>query len=312
MDDAVHSSTIPFPISGKHSELLLYGFIRSHFDLDLTPNDIIDLCIETYCVSYRNALNMMLSNNCCIGIYDFKLNSWRTAIYINHWDKTQRIMACYKEQDGETDRFVIIDFPCSWVIMQDPARFYVTESTLRHCSNVPTQNIDEWVIRNRSKRVNGDSTESQTVCIPRIKWNGSHRVYRQNRGSASVPFQDETDSDDSDDFVICNIWTPYIRTHTYYVVSCEWKEIFKNIESFENVKFASKYIWKWVICRSLHCICALFLHIPPLPFRGTKHFCCRPLHLFAFVCSLCFESFFSVLVLDVILLSLAWCWILFS
>merc|ERR1719195_1064763 len=171
MNESLRPSSTPFPVSGKHSELLLYGFIRSHFDLDLTPNDIIDLCLETYCVSYRNALDMMLSNNCCIGIYDFKLNSWRTAIYINHWDKTQRIMACYKEQDGETDRFVIIDFPCSWVIMQDPSRFYVTESTLRHCSNVPTQDIDEL------DDVDLRQSESQTVCIPRIKRNV------QNRGS---------------------------------------------------------------------------------------------------------------------------------
>merc|ERR1711972_917587 len=92
--------------------------------------------------SYKRALQMLLHGHCCVGLFDFSRSRWRTALYMNHWDSTERIMVGYKEQDGTSDRFRIIDFPVTWMVRDEPKRFHVSEVDLRRCSNVPAQNID--------------------------------------------------------------------------------------------------------------------------------------------------------------------------
>ena len=81
----------------------------------LASIDIIDLCEKWYFdptakevfhpqpfITYIDALDILLNKDCCFGVYDFKSKFWRAAVYMNHWDKNQRIMVRYI-QDEELD-----------------------------------------------------------------------------------------------------------------------------------------------------------------------------------------------------------------
>jgi len=189
----------------------MHGFIRSHFEIDAAPIDIVRVCLEQYCVSYKRALQTLLDGHCCVGLFDFSRNCWRTVMYMNHWDRTQRIMVGYKEQDGTSDRFRIIDFPVTWMIMDEPHRFHVSEVDLRHCSNVPAQSIDEWVTRSKQIGLDREMSLSLSLRVSQSTESSESSVSYNSETSESCGGQTDVETDveesesDGDDFIMCNV-----------------------------------------------------------------------------------------------------------
>ena len=147
-------------------KLLVYGFVRKYFDIEVTADDIINLCLDKYCVTYRRALDIFLNQSCCAGVYDHISNCWRTALYINHWEHKQRIMVAFKDNSEliAGGKYRMLDFPVL-SMKNDVSQFFVSETDLRHCSNVPTKKIDEWVKRNGNKLPN---VQNATICTSQI------------------------------------------------------------------------------------------------------------------------------------------------
>ena len=110
-------------------------------------------------ISYKQALEMLLDGHCCFGVYDTKIKLWRTVIYMNHWNRTEKIMVRFCDLNdnnrllaaNSVDKFMTIkNFPVN-IIMNDPKIFKTKERLLRDFSNVPQQKIDAWVKRQQTK-----------------------------------------------------------------------------------------------------------------------------------------------------------------
>eukprot|EP01084_Bolivina_argentea_P203352 347337_1 len=101
-------------------------------------------------VTYEEAVDMLLYRDRCFGLYHQKNKQWRTAVYIDKWDLKKRLKIRFTD-DANTkpsnvyDQFLNIIFPVNNIILNNNAKFNVTERILRDMSNLPKANIDEWV-----------------------------------------------------------------------------------------------------------------------------------------------------------------------
>ena len=114
-------------------------------------------------VSYEETLDVLLNGSCCIGVYDDKVKVWRSAIFMNKFDRTNRIMIRYglnqtdfldpsaptfmfnqwmTENSQMIDKFKTLRFPADYVRLEG---YHTTERDLRDMSNVPKENIDKWL-----------------------------------------------------------------------------------------------------------------------------------------------------------------------
>merc|ERR1712087_240365 len=147
-------------LTKRQAMLLVSGYIRNNFVINQVPNDIMDLFVEFFStnlgISYHNTLDILLNRECCIGVYDFKISRWRPAVYMNHWDKSKRIMVRYikdpnTKDPNTSDKFKTIkDFPVNY-IMEDGERFKASIQELKDQSNLTKDEIDGWAQRKKIK-----------------------------------------------------------------------------------------------------------------------------------------------------------------
>ena len=141
---------------------LLHGYIRQNYIDKELPNEIIELLfkwyhIDRYAIKYEQTLDLLLNYDCFVGVYDFKFNVWRSAIYLNKWDTSRAIMIRYMQNNKlshkmNLDIFATLKyFPINYVV-HDPVRFETTELDLRDYSNLPKENIDAWVKRKKENK----------------------------------------------------------------------------------------------------------------------------------------------------------------
>eukprot|EP01084_Bolivina_argentea_P139093 244727_1 len=144
------------PMSMERATFLVAGYIERNFDHDEyeIPQVIVELCNKFYFgdITYKQAMNIFLNTYLCAGVYDYKIKKWRTAVYVNHWNNTKRVMVTFVGNvDGvkDADKYSTIKlFPTTRVRI-DPVKFQVKERDLLDISNVPRANIKKWVLRNK-------------------------------------------------------------------------------------------------------------------------------------------------------------------
>eukprot|EP01083_Nonionella_stella_P272121 922557_1 len=142
--------------------LLIHGYIRNSFNIERMPTHVIDLFVgwlfANKVTTYEETLDVLLNEECCLRIYDFKIQRWRVAVYVNHWDHSKRIIIRFvpKAVDGikpdPAAFFTMKDFPVNYTQRVDRSNcgwntFQITRRTLTDLSSVPSKNIDEWTIR---------------------------------------------------------------------------------------------------------------------------------------------------------------------
>ena len=142
------------------STLLVSGYIRKYCTLPV-PADLVQLLFNwyytrKYAITYEETVDLLMNHECCIGVYDFKMKAWRSAIYVNHFDKTKRIMIRYLPDSNvdfnyAVDKFKTLkNFPINYAVY-DNERFKPTEKDLKDNSNVSYEKIDEWINRQKNK-----------------------------------------------------------------------------------------------------------------------------------------------------------------
>merc|ERR1711920_352409 len=111
-------------------------------------------------VSYEEALDMLLNDECCFGLYDFKIEQWRTAVYVRQFDNTRRLSVRYTQDNSKgmnhpninAEKFCTIkEFP-SKCIQKDSTRFVATLRDLTDQSNVPKEKIEAWKKRQKDSK----------------------------------------------------------------------------------------------------------------------------------------------------------------
>eukprot|EP01084_Bolivina_argentea_P286451 491362_1 len=147
----------PDEYSSYHqTTLLVHAFVRNNCEIKFIPNEIINLCIKWFYIeplkltTYKQAVDILLNQECCFGLYDQKIKQWRTAIFIKKWDNKKRLMIRFPKEPLEkinneyADKFCTIkDFPVRY-IMRNSELFEISKRDLRDMSNVPIENIDIW------------------------------------------------------------------------------------------------------------------------------------------------------------------------
>ena len=107
-------------------------------------------------LSFVDALNILLNGHGAFDVYDFNAKLWRTAIYIKHWPRKQRIMLRYscKESDAKSDidynkfdKFVTLKIFPTNAVQIDEEKFKTNERDLKDMSNVPLDNVKKWIKR---------------------------------------------------------------------------------------------------------------------------------------------------------------------
>eukprot|EP00484_Ammonia_sp_Unknown_P020481 CAMPEP_0197043702 /NCGR_PEP_ID=MMETSP1384-20130603/19908_1 /TAXON_ID=29189 /ORGANISM="Ammonia sp." /LENGTH=280 /DNA_ID=CAMNT_0042475041 /DNA_START=21 /DNA_END=863 /DNA_ORIENTATION=+ len=99
-------------------------------------------------MSYHRVLHTLFHTLCCIGLYDNKLQRWRTAVYSRHFDNTQRIVVRFvnSSYDDCGDKyFCLVGFPVDNVRI-DSARFSISAHDLKDLSNLPVANVQRWMM----------------------------------------------------------------------------------------------------------------------------------------------------------------------
>ena len=132
-------SNEPMPIAPNNNimtankcELLISGYTRNNVDIELPPQDIIDSCVIWYLrrdiqsvKTYKEALDFVFKHHLCIKLFDFDSKIWRSAVYFNHWDKTQRIQfrfaQCVEHNYAKPSYITIKDFPVNFIIQNQKA-----------------------------------------------------------------------------------------------------------------------------------------------------------------------------------------------
>ena len=151
---------------------LVCGFIRSHFNIDEIPMEIIDFIRNDWFIngiSYKQTLYALRNQRCSIGVYDYNIGIWRTAVYMKHWEHNQSIMIRYEDLTSKTlitnKFFVLTKFPTNAVKINDK-KFAPTLGLLNH-SHLSRETVDEWKKTNKDKqKANNMSMHYQRVMRP--------------------------------------------------------------------------------------------------------------------------------------------------
>ncbi len=142
--------------------MLLSGYIRNKCRIKEVPEDVRDLCmkwvLDPNIMSYEEALDILLNRECCFGIYDFKMEKWRAAFYMKHYQNTKKILIRYATDRSippqvlaRNDRFCIIkNFPVNYIIV-DFYRFYATKQEIGDHSGLSGKKAEEWMKRIKVK-----------------------------------------------------------------------------------------------------------------------------------------------------------------
>jgi len=144
-------------LTKKQSMLLVSGYIRNNFKTKRVPNDIMGFFVvfvsTKFAITYEETLDILFNKECCIGVYDFESSQWQSAVYVDNWDKSKRILIRYTNMDkwSGSGKFKIIkDFPANYLI-EDGERFKASKSDLMIYSGLSKKKIDEWVQRENIK-----------------------------------------------------------------------------------------------------------------------------------------------------------------
>eukprot|EP01084_Bolivina_argentea_P183218 316193_1 len=115
------------------------NYVYSDFIMN---NNLPEQFVKQELVSYKQTLDALLKNNCCVGVYDFDEQQWRTAVYIQHSDTKQEITVAYITSSVlfGTPRLVLKHFPVNFLQIHNK-RFHVDENTLRQVSRVQQNRI---------------------------------------------------------------------------------------------------------------------------------------------------------------------------
>ena len=202
----VSSKKQPPPMSKVDKDLLIYGFIRLNFSFDRIPIDIINFIINDWFIdgiSYKQALDALLNDRCCIGVYDYKIEEWRTGVYMRHWENKQRIMIRYGYYNSKTVKpekfFVLTKFPTNAVKIND-TNFKPTLGLL-HDSNLSRQTVDQWQKR-KEKEKRKEKREQQKRASRQLRMQQQSIFQAQRKvKSASFSWQATTNNEDEDSFL---------------------------------------------------------------------------------------------------------------
>lgn len=154
------NTKIDVKVMKKKLNTLIYGYIHQKYENNkIFPKDIMQLLFNLVyfndTVNYKQVLNALLNEYCCIGVYYFKMKMWRPAVYIKHWEKTKKIMVgfvddhmisnIYNRYNVKMEKYCIItDFPVNYVIL-DFSKFFINPKILKHQSYLSTKQINIWI-----------------------------------------------------------------------------------------------------------------------------------------------------------------------
>ena len=157
-------STLYIPQSPRHNTLPMnkavvlvnsYLIQKVMVNRKLISKDMRNLCAEyltdKHAATYKETLHNLLFNNRCIGVYDFHTKQWRIAVYINHWNSSQKIAvryvkSCYSNSELTSNFCTIDKFPVNFIIF-DGKQFESHSSDFEDISNVIPIGLIKWINR---------------------------------------------------------------------------------------------------------------------------------------------------------------------
>ena len=119
--EAAHLSLDSF-----RAKLLVHGYISMGYPdkSESIPNEIIGEIFRWYFeegMGYMEILDILLNQECNIIVYNTESNGWIPAVYIRHFERTQRIMVEYlwEKTVGGSRWHILKDFPTNYVRIQN-------------------------------------------------------------------------------------------------------------------------------------------------------------------------------------------------
>ena len=126
-------------------QLLICGLARKNSHFNSVPVEIIKVMCHwaTDGITYKEVLNVLLHGRCCIGVYDYKMSKWRTAVYMKHWDNVQAIMVRYVCGFPDNGFVILNTFPTCSIDIHS-LHFCTTYQILKNQSHLAKQYLDDW------------------------------------------------------------------------------------------------------------------------------------------------------------------------
>ena len=134
-------------------QLLVHRYVAMNYQhqIESIPNEIIGLIFKFYSAermvpNYSEILDILLNKECFIIVYDIESDEWIPAVYINQFERTQRIMVefLYGKKIGGSRWHILKDFPIDYV-RRDAGLFKIKETDLK---SLPQDCYDTWIERN--------------------------------------------------------------------------------------------------------------------------------------------------------------------